>query len=95
LVNSIFINVFPHSGYKTLIEEFMMITAKYTLIRFMTYGVAEQLQDQFNEHDIVSCVQAFSKQLEHNQSFIKYINEQFVANECNNLAQLAVLIKTI
>jgi lysine-N-methylase len=95
LVNAVFINAFPCSGYKTLVEEFMMLAAKYCMVRFMVYGVAEQLQDQFNEHDMVSCVQAYSKQLEHNQHFIKYIHQQFIDNECDNIPRIVVLLKTL
>jgi lysine-N-methylase len=95
LVNAVFINVFPRTGYKTLIEEFMMLAAKFSMIRFMVYGVAEQLKETFNEHDVVSCIQAFSKQLEHNQNFIGYIYKQFMMNKCDNVARMAVLLKTV
>ena len=95
LVNSVFINVFPMTGYKSLLEEHMMLAAKYTMIRFMVYGVAAQLQEHFDEHDFIACIQVFSKKIEHSQGFVKYIYDQFKANNCNNLARLALLLKTV
>jgi lysine-N-methylase len=93
LVNYMFKNVFPFSGYRTLQEEFMMFAIHFAMIRMIVVGLAEESASTFNEQIIVDCIQSYSKEIEHNAIYIKYVYETLLLNECNGTAKLSMLLK--
>jgi lysine-N-methylase len=93
LVNFAFKNVFPFRGYHTLQEEFMMLAIHYTMIRFMAVCLAEVQGESFHEHDLIACIQTYSKEIEHNAVYLKYLYDTLMLNECNTIAKLSILVK--
>jgi lysine-N-methylase len=87
--------VFPANGRRKLFDEFMMLAIHFAIVRFMLIGVYAAQPDTFDEAAIIECIQSFSKEVEHNAFFVKYIYDQLLANECNTLAKMALILHQV
>ncbi len=92
MVNMTFKYVFPANGRRKLFDEFMMLAIHFVIVRFMLVGVYAAQPETFDEAAIIECIQSFSKEVEHNAFFMKYMYEQLLANECNTLAKMTLIL---
>jgi lysine-N-methylase len=93
LVNLAYRSVFPFRGYQNFSEEFLMLAIHYACMRMMAIGLAITSSEIFDEHELVACMQTYSKEVEHHAVYIKFMYDALKLNDCTNLAKLSMLLK--
>ncbi len=95
LVNQAFRTLFPFRGYSNFSEEFMMLAIHYAAIRLLATGVACTAPNQFDEHELLSCMQSYSKEIDHHAVYLKYMFDTLKLNDCTSTAKLSAILKGI
>jgi len=95
IVNQAFRTLFPFRGYSNFSEEFMMLAIHYACIRMMAIGVACAAPDTFDEHELISCIQSYSKEVDHHAVYVKFIYDTLKLNDCTTTAKLSAILKGI
>nr|WP_272507361.1 flagellin lysine-N-methylase [Clostridium aestuarii] len=93
LVNYVFKNLFPVKGEKEIFDNYMMLVIHYSMIKMHLIGMAGVHKEKFCIEHIVKLIQSFSKVVEHNKMFLKYMHDTLKKNEIANMAYMAILIK--
>lgn len=92
LVNAIYHTLFPLSAGKSLFDQFIMIVLHYALIKMHLIGIAAHRKGLTDEI-VVKLIQSYSKNYEHNPTFILEVYNQLKKEEYDILGHLSLLIK--
>lgn len=93
LVNYVFKNMFPVSGNKHVFDNFVILAVHYSIIKMFLIGMAGFHKENFGTEHVLKLIQAFSKTIEHNTSYINHMFELLEKNKMNTMAYMAILIK--
>ena len=100
LINTIFRCQFPfgRDGLKvgaslSLMREFAMLTAQFTLIRGLMIGVAGFHREKFSAEHVVHTVQSSSKHFDHHPEFLSRAHTLLVESRMDGARGLAILLR--
>ncbi|KAI3345916.1 hypothetical protein FDB55_06255 [Clostridium botulinum] len=91
-VNYAFKNTFPFSEEKTIFDSYMMLVIHYSLIKMHLIGISAQ-RKKMTKDLMIEVIQSFTKTVEHNKTYLNYINDLMKENNFNNIAYMAILLK--
>lgn len=94
LVNYIFQTMLPLNTDGNYMREYSYLILHYALIRMHLVGIKSYQEEEFNENDIVSFIQTFSRNVGHNKSYLKRVYNFLEDNSLNNLSAYTILLKS-
>lgn len=90
-VNHVFSRLFPIGSNRDLFEEFEIMAFFYSMIKIHLVGIA--LHDGgLTEKSVIQLFYSFTRSIEHSNSFIKRVLDEFKEKKVNSLANMALLI---
>jgi lysine-N-methylase len=92
LVNYVYKNLFPFSGFPTLFDNYVMLVVHYSMIKLHLIGMAGHHKG-LNTDLVIKLIQSFSKTVEHNQLFLKGLFDLLKKKGFTTMAYMAILIK--
>lgn len=92
LVNYVYKNMFPFSGFPTLFDNYVMLIVHYSMIKLHLIGMAGYHKG-LNTDLVIKLIQSFSKTVEHNKLFLRGLFDLLKKNEFTTMAYMAILIK--
>jgi lysine-N-methylase len=93
LVNYVFLNLFPFGSRKDIYDEYVLLAIHFAIIKNLLIGLAGYHKTNFGIAHVVKLIQSFSKAVEHNSTYLKYVVDFFEENDLKNSACMAILIK--
>lgn len=92
LVNHVYKNMFPLSGFPTLFDNYVMLVIHYSMIKMHLIGIAA-FDKELTKDSVIVLLQSFSKTVEHSSLFLKRVYD--LLKECGytSMAYMAILIK--
>jgi lysine-N-methylase len=92
LVNYVFKNLFPFSGYQSVFDDYVMLVVHYAMIKLHLIGMAG-FHKGLNKDLVILLIQSFSKTIEHNSMFLRGIFNLLKDNGFTTMAYMSILIK--
>ncbi len=92
LVNYVYKNMFPFSGFPKLFDNFVMLVVHYSMIKLHLIGMSGRHKG-LNIDLVIKLIQSFAKTVEHNQLFLKGLFDRLQKNGFTTMAYMAILIK--
>ncbi len=92
LVNFMFQGNFPFTENESAFEGYLMIIARYALMKFYLAGIGS-VNGTINKEDVVLVIQAFTKTVEHHRTFIFDLLEDIKQREFDNMEFITLLLK--
>lgn len=93
LVNYVFKTLFPLYKTQNVFDNYVLMIAHYSLIKMLLIGLSGYYKENFGPHHAVGMISAVSKNIEHNDTFIKKIVSYLKENGYNTLSHMMLLIK--
>lgn len=100
LLNYIYRTLFPfgreasaHITPQDIFSEFLLLAAQYSVVQGLLVGLAGHYREQFGVQHVVKLIQAFSKAMEHNPSFLVQSNEFLRTRNLANPQGMVTLLK--
>ncbi|OMF61478.1 hypothetical protein BK139_06450 [Paenibacillus sp. FSL R5-0490] len=93
LVNYVFQTMFPLNTDGNYMREYSYLILHYVLIRLHLVGIKANLEGNFNEYEIVSFIQSFSRNVGHNKGYLQKVYKFLEENSLNNLGSYTILLK--
>lgn len=100
LLNYVYRTLFPfgrqssaHFVPMDISSEFLLLCAQYSVVQGLLIGVAGHYREQFDLQQVVKVVQAFSKAVEHNPSFLAEIHSFLKTRNLANPQGMVTLLK--
>ena len=94
LVNLAFNMIFPCRPHDRLFKNLLALVVPYALLRYLLIGVAAR-HGGLDEAHFIEAVYAFSRGVEHNNGFLKRMQDLLERNGYNTPAGLVALVKDI
>lgn len=91
LVNHIFKELFPFSDSDIIINDLILLLFRYSFIRVVLIG-QYIYKKELSKENIVRVIQVFSKEIEHNEEYLKEIVKHIKENELDNMKFAKILI---
>lgn len=92
LVNHVYQNLFPLSGFPDLFDNYVLLVVHYAIIKLHLIGLAGADQG-LSTDSVIAAIQAFSKVIEHNTLFLSDIFKLLKDNGYTSMAYMSILIK--
>lgn len=92
LVNHVYKSLFPLSGFPSLFDNYVMLVVHYSIIKLHLIGMSGHHKG-LTQDLVIKLIQSFSKNVEHNQLFLKGLFDLLQKNEFTTMAYMAILIK--
>ncbi len=92
LVNYVYKNLFPFSGFPTMFDCYVMLVVSYAILKLHLIGMAG-FHKGLDEEKVVKLFQSFSKTVEHNKFFLKNLFDLLHKHGFTSMAYMAILIK--
>jgi lysine-N-methylase len=92
MVNHVYKGLFPFSGFPNLFDNYVMLVVHYSIIKLHLIGMSGHHKGLTQEL-VIKLIQSFSKNVEHNQLYLKGIFDVLQKNEFTTMAYMAILIK--
>jgi len=93
LINDLGKNCLPAGTHASLEKEFLDLAVRFSLIRMTLIGIAGLKKDQFGEADYVRVIYTFSRNIEHNQTFMHSLLDIMERDGLGNIATAALLMR--
>lgn len=93
LVNYVFKNLFPFASGKRVFEEFILMIVHFALMKLLLIGMAGYHKDNINSEHVLTLIQSFSKNVEHNQLYLRESLESLKKAGFSSIAHMAILIR--
>lgn len=91
LVNELFKDLFPTTKYGNLLDSYINLITKFTLIRTILVGL--NISSPLTEDIILNVIQKFSKSISHDDPFQRAINEFILGLDYNPIAFSMAMLK--
>lgn len=92
LVNYVYKNMFPFSGFPTVFDDYVMLVVHYSMIKLHLIGMAG-FHKGLNDELIIKLIQSFAKTVEHNNLFLKSLFDLLKKNGFTSMPYMSILIK--
>jgi lysine-N-methylase len=92
LVNYVYKNLFPFSGYQLFFDDYVMMVVHYAMIKLHLIGMAG-FHKGLNTDLVIKLIQSFSKSVEHSSLFLRGIFNLLKENGYTTMPYMAILIK--
>lgn len=93
LLNDLGKNNFPIGKLRGLETEFLDLAVRYSLIKMILVGIAAFKKENFNEDDYVRVIYTFSRNIEHNPTFMPELLELLAQEGLNNIAAATLMMR--
>lgn len=94
LVNYTFQKMFPINNDGNYMREYSFLILHYALIRLHLVGIKEHQKESFDENEIVSFIQSFSRNIGHNRGYLMKVYKFLEENHIDNLGSYTILLKS-
>ncbi|MBN1064033.1 flagellin lysine-N-methylase [Clostridium botulinum] len=91
-INYVFKSVFPFEEKKSMFDSYMMLIIHYSLIKMNLIGISA-FHKGLTTETVIQLIQSFAKTIEHNKTYLNYIEKLMKDNKLNNIAYMAILLK--
>ncbi len=92
LVNYVYKNLFPFSGFPALFDNYVILVIYYAIIKLHLIGMSGFYKG-LNTDLAIKLIQSFSKTVEHNKLFVKGLFDLLKKNDFTTMAYMTILIK--
>ncbi|MBO0589101.1 flagellin lysine-N-methylase [Sporosarcina sp. E16_8] len=92
LVNYVFTNLFPFDK-KTITDSFAMLIINFSMIKLHLIGMAKYHKG-LNNDLVIKLVQSYSKTIDHNNAYLKNVENLLREHGYTTLAHMVVLVKS-
>ncbi|XEC95382.1 flagellin lysine-N-methylase [Paenibacillus tarimensis] len=92
LVNTIYHTMFPLAGKKPLFEQYLQLAIHFALIKMHLIGMSAHYK-QLNDELVVKLIQSFSKNYEHNNTFVQLVCDRLKKEKYDTIGHLSLFIK--
>lgn len=100
LLNAMFQNLFPfgnegslRSAPRSIVAEYLLMATKFAWVKGLMIGVAGRYGEDFGEEQVVRTIQSFSREVEHDGSFLETMMGYMREQGMDNLKGVAVMLK--
>ncbi|MBI4213671.1 MAG: flagellin lysine-N-methylase [Chloroflexi bacterium] len=91
LVNEMLVTPFPFSSGSTVFENYVMLVARYALVKLHLVGVAA-FEQRLDDALVVEVIQPFQRAVDHHRQFLDHAISLLRQNDVANMAYMAILI---
>lgn len=92
LVNYVFQKLFPVYGANHMFDNYVLLVVHYAMIKLHFIGMGAHHQG-LSINLALTCIQSFSKTVEHNALFLRRLFDLIEKNQFNTMPYMAILIK--
>jgi lysine-N-methylase len=100
LLNYTYRTLFPfgrqasaHSSPQDIYAEYLLLLAQFSMVQGLLIGLAGHYRERFEVSHVVKLIQAFSKAVEHNPSFLTEMTNFLAAHDLANPQGMVTLLK--
>ena len=100
LLNYVFRTLFPfgraasaHNIPQSILGEYTMMATQYAMVKGLLVGMAGYHQERFSAEHVVKLIQAFSKVVEHNPTFLQEVKEFVNHRKIGTPEGMVILLK--
>jgi lysine-N-methylase len=93
LLNDIGKNSFPIGKNRGLETEFIDLAVRYSLIKIILIGISGLNQENFSEADYVRVIYTFSRNIEHNPTFMPELLTLLEQDALKNIAATTLMMR--
>ena len=93
LLNDLGKNNFPIGKMRGLETEFIDLAVRYSLIKMILVGIAAFKKESFSETDYVRVVYTFSRNIEHNPTFMPELLDLLAEDGLSNIAAATLMMR--